>query len=225
MKAYLIINILIIAVPVLFSFENSIKFYKKLPYLFLSILIVGFFYILWDSFAADRGDWSFNENYLSGINIFNLPLEEILFFISVPYSIIFLFETAKFYFSKRLLNVLPYKKSFYNLVSILLVAVAFVFLKQDYTFIVLVSTALFIFLANIFSPQLLKSKLYWFFMLFSFVPFLIVNYFLTSLPIITYNPEAIWGIRLITIPAEDLFYSFSMVSFYLLVYKYLSERR
>lgn len=225
MNAYLIINILVIAVPVLFSFDNNIKFYKKLPCLFLSILIVGFFYVLWDSFAAGRGDWSFNENFLVGINIFNLPLEEILFFITVPYSIIFLFETAKFYFSKRLSNVLPYKKSFYNLISILLVAIAFIYLKRDYTFIVLNFTALFIFLANIFYPHLLQSRLYWFFMLFSFVPFLIVNYFLTSLPIITYNPEAIWGIRLITIPAEDLFYSFSMISFYLLVYTYLSERK
>ena len=225
MSVYLIINILIIIVPLFFTFEQNIKFYKKLPRLFLSILVVGSVYVLWDSFAASRGDWSFNEKYLIGIRLCNLPLEEILFFLSVPYAIIFLYETGKFYFSNNLQTELPYKRSFYNIISILLFLIALIFLKQDYTFIVLFFTSSFILLANLIYPELLRSKLYWLLILFSFIPFFIVNYFLTSLPIITYNSHAVWEIRLVTIPMEDIFYSFSMNSFYLFAYLMFSERK
>jgi len=55
-------------------------------------------------------------------------------------------------------------------------------------------------------------------MAFSFIPFLIVNYALTSLPVVLYNPASVWGFRILTIPIEDFFYSFSMISFYIIVY-------
>ncbi len=45
----------------------------------------------------------------------------------------------------------------------------------------------------------------------SIIPFLLVNGFLTALPVITYNPEEIMGIRIGSIPLEDLFYSFTML--------------
>ena len=56
------------------------------------------------------------------------------------------------------------------------------------------------------------------------VPFVVFNYLLTSTVIVHYSPEAIWGVRVTTIPLEDFFYNFSMLSFYLAAYIHFRAR-
>ncbi len=51
------------------------------------------------------------------------------------------------------------------------------------------------------------------------MPFLLINTVLTALPVVEYNPEAIFGFRVFTIPIEDFFYNYAMLSFYLLFYR------
>lgn len=221
MSEYLLINILTIAVPLALSFEKKLKFYKNFPALGLSILTVGGTYIIWDIIATLRGDWMFNPEYLIGFNIVNLPLEEILFFITVPYASIFIYETAKYYLAEKEFNA---DKSVFGVLGIIFFILGMSFLSQYYTVTVMIFSSLFIFTAITLYPQLLQSKIYWLWISFTFLPFLIVNYILTSLPIVLYNPEAIWGFRITTIPAEDFFYSFSMLSLYLLVYLIFKER-
>lgn len=215
MSEYLLINIFIVVIPLLLSFESKIRFYKKLPSVAVSVLLVSTTYIIWDAIAAIRGDWAFNGAYLLGISIFNLPLEEILFFITVPYACLFIYETGKLYIKDKELYYNPY---IYYTVSAVFLILAFLNWEQHYTSTVFMFCAAFFFGANVFLAPLLKSRLYWLFMLFCFLPFFAVNYILTSLPIVTYSPFAIWEIRITTIPIEDFFYSFSMLSFYLLVY-------
>jgi lycopene cyclase domain-containing protein len=215
MSEYLLLNIFIILVPLLLTFEQKLKFYKKLlPYL-ISILIVSSIYIIWDVIAAKRGDWAFNPDYLARTYLFGLPLEEILFFITVPYSIIFIYETANFYLKERRIF---FNRYLYFFLIILLLLGIVLFRDQEYTLTVFIYCLVFFVLSTFFYHDILKSKIFWFTILISYLPFLVVNYILTSLPIVTYNPNAIWGNRFLTIPLEDFFYSFSMNSLWLLVY-------
>lgn len=216
MSEYLIINILIISVPLLLSFEKNLKFYTNLPYYFFSIIIVSTAYIIWDSFATLRGDWAFNPEYLIGIYLFHLPIEEILFFITVPYSCIFIFETVRFYIKEKKLNL---NKYYFLLPVIVLLVNALMFLHQPYTFTVSLYTASFFLISIFFFDRLFLSLTFWITILITYAPFLIVNYILTSVPIVTYNSEAIWNIRITTIPAEDFLYSFSMISLWILFYE------
>lgn len=214
---YLLINILIIIFPLILSFEKKLRFYKNILPFLASVFTVGVAYIIWDIIATYRGDWGFNADYITGIKIINLPLEEILFFITVPYSGLFLYETGNFYLKDKKIRV--GKNTVYFSSAILFISGLF-FIDQYYTFTVMVFSGFFLLIAQLLVNRLniINSSLYWLWILFMYVPFLIVNYFLTSLPIVTYSPAAIWGIRLTTIPMEDFFYSFSMLSFYLLVY-------
>lgn len=41
-------------------------------------------FVLWDIWATKVGHWSFNERYLLGIKFFNIPIEELLFFVLIP---------------------------------------------------------------------------------------------------------------------------------------------
>lgn len=222
MSTYLIINIFIISIPLLLSFDNNLRYYKNLKRLLFSILIVSTAYIVWDIFATKRGDWAFNPDHLTGIYFFGLPLEEILFFITVPYSSIFIYETVKFYTKEK---TFQFNKNIFHLAAVALILFAIIFNYQHYTFTVSIFTGLFFLLAIYLNIKLLYSFHYWLTMLISFIPFLIVNYFLTSIPIVTYNDSAFFGKRFITIPLEDFLYSFSMISLWILFYELLNKKK
>lgn len=215
MSTYFVINFLIIIFPILFSFDKKVSYYKNIFSVLISTLTVGLIYFLWDIFAVIRGDWYFNPGFVSEILFFNLPVEEVLFFITVPYSCIFIYEVIKSYTGERLLSINPR----YSLIPIfILIIIALIFYKQYYTFTVLLFSAVFLLSALFFFNSIIKSRVYWLTVIISYFPFFIVNYFLTSLPVVQYNAKAIWGIRVLTIPLEDFFYSYSLISFWLLVY-------
>lgn len=218
---YLLIDILIILFPFALSFKWKFKYYKFYKPLFASIFLVGLIYIIWDSFVTFRGDWWFNHTYLSGIEIIGLPIEEIMFFIVVPYSCIFIYENLEYFLKEKQLF---FNKWFYLILSLIFIIIGLIFYHQDYTILAMFSCALFFIIASVFYPNILKMKNYWLYIIISFVPFAIFNYFLTSLIIVYYNPNAILGIRITTIPLEDFFYNYAMLSFYLMVYIYFKNK-
>jgi lycopene cyclase domain-containing protein len=195
--------------------------------LFPAIAIVGLGYIIWDSIVTARGDWWFNYEYLSGISIIGLPIEEILFFVVVPYSCIFIYENLEHFIPDKTIR---YNKWFYIGLVVLFILGGIAFYHQDYTILALMSCAFFFIVAVWRFPEILQSRNYWLYILISMIPFIIFNYLLTSTPIVLYKPDAIWGGdglwngRFLTIPLEDFFYNFSMLSFYLLVYRYFKKR-
>lgn len=212
---YLIINILIILVPLGLSFEKNLKYYKNFFYLLFSLAIVSTFFIIWDHFATIRGDWSFSESHIIGLKFFSLPLEEILFFITVPYSIIFTYETFNHYFPTKTFN---FSINLRWILSFIIFIASFFVIELNYTFTVTLFAALFFLIAAITKSDSLNKTNFWITLLVSYVPFTIVNYLLTSIPIVTYNDSENLAIRLLTIPIEDTLYSFAMVSLWILFY-------
>jgi lycopene cyclase domain-containing protein len=221
MSTYLIINILIIFIPLLLSFERNISFYKKIFFLIKSILIVSSSFIIWDVIATKRGDWEFAKEHVIGISFFGLPLEEVLFFITVPYACIFIFETVNFYLKNRTIEINRYLIFF---IVLALTSIAFFNNQLNYSFTVMLFTAASVLMIYLFDEQLLKSSNFWITLLITYIPFFIVNYFLTSIPIVKYNESAFSSIRIITIPFEDFFYSFSMISMWILFYNLFKKR-
>ena len=222
MSIYLIINLGIIFIPLVLSFEKRMQFYKKFPSVLLSTLLFAPIYITWDSFASQRGDWAFNNTFISGPGLFNLPFEEILFFFTVPFSILFIYETIKYFVLRKRLEI---KNLYFVSVIFLFLSAAAIFSEKAYTFTVFLFCAASVIATIVFSPMLLRSNIYWRTIDISYIPFFIVNYILTALPVVTYNPKAILGIKLLTIPVEDFFYSFSMISLLLLFYNLIDTIR
>ena len=78
-----------------FSFTVGLIAYKRIQITSAHIKAVGisgFIYLMWDIFAAWRHHWDFGSKYISGIYITNQPLEEVLFFIVVPFLYIILWN-------------------------------------------------------------------------------------------------------------------------------------
>jgi len=213
---YLVLNRCIIAVPVWYTPDKRTAYYRRLPALGFSIAVVSTCYLLWDILVTARGEWSFNGQYLTGVQIFNIPLEEVLFFITVPYSCLFIYEVV-LYATKSSKFRLPA-----IVISALILALlgsSLVFYPQGYTAKALASCGFFLMIALLLDRPLLKSKQYWIWLAICYVPFLIINTVLTALPVVEYNSKAIWGLRVGTIPLEDFFYNYAMLSFYLLFYR------
>jgi lycopene cyclase domain-containing protein len=171
--------------------------------------------------ATYRGDWWFNHEYVMDFELLGLPLEEILFFVTVPYSCIFIYEVLQYFLKDKEIEV---NVRLFFIPVILFIVGGALFYDKYYTITVLISCALFFFLAVIFFPQMLRSRIYWLFIIVAFIPFFVMNYLLTSIPIVLYNSQAMWNIRITTIPVEDFFYNFSLLSFYLMVYLFFKAR-
>jgi lycopene cyclase domain-containing protein len=203
-------------VPLLYTPDKRVGYYRRLPAVSFSILVVGFCYLLWDVLVTARGEWSFNSRYLTGIEILNLPLEEIMFFITVPYSCLFIYEVV-LYATKNSHFKIP--NGVVIAMIVLLTAASIAFYSQGYTMKALVSCAVFLAATLLLDRSLIRSKQYWLWLVVCYIPFMIFNSVLTALPVVEYNSVAIWGVRFGTIPVEDFFYNYSMLSFYLLFYR------
>ena len=52
-----------------------------------------------DIYFTSRAVWSFNADYITGIKLSNLPLEEVLFFLLFPIAV-FIYACIRAYFPK-----------------------------------------------------------------------------------------------------------------------------
>ena len=95
---YLFVDFFTVLIPLVFSFHPKIQFYKRWKAFFIAAFIAAVIFITWDTIFTSLQVWNFNKNYITGIYFLNLPIEEILFFICIPFSCVFTFYCLnKFY--------------------------------------------------------------------------------------------------------------------------------
>ncbi|MEI7501859.1 MAG: lycopene cyclase domain-containing protein [Paludibacter sp.] len=213
---YLILMAFCLIFPLAFSFDKRVAFYKNWGKLFVATIVPAAFFIAWDVWFTSRSIWSFNDSYVVGIKIFNLPIEEILFFIVIPYCSIFVFEVLKSYFPKADYN----QQLFWGLIFLCLIFIgsAVYFFNHVYTFWNFTFNA--VFLAILLLNMWFLEHITHFLLTFAIclVPMLIVNGVLTALPVVEYNPLQISGFKIYTIPFEDFFYFFLLLMMNVLIF-------
>lgn len=94
---YFIVLAACLAGPLVLSFSRKMDFYKSPMRLIISLGIPFLLFVVWDVIAAQRGHWFFNPKYITGNKIYNLPIEEILFFLVIPFCALFTWETVKYF--------------------------------------------------------------------------------------------------------------------------------
>src|SRR5688572_14223676 len=114
-----------LAGPLALSFDKKVAFYKSWKYVVPAMILPAIFYIAWDVFFTAKQVWSFNDNYITGIHLFNLPIEEVLFFLVVPYCCLFIYACIRAYFPQ--LNSNGTTRRTWWVLGILLVVAALVF--------------------------------------------------------------------------------------------------
>ena len=211
--------------PFALSFDKKVAFYKKWKYLFPAMLLPAFIYIIWDFYFTAKNVWSFNENYTIGLKIYNLPIEEVLFFFIVHYCCVFIYECIKSYF--------PEIKNKHT-ADVILIFLALIFWVTGIIFCYKYYTSWTFILNAVFITVIYLKKNYFktfdtTTFLFSYcimlIPFLVVNGFLTAIPVVLYNNAENLGIRIYTIPFEDAFYGMLLILMTIVIYEKLKENK
>jgi lycopene cyclase domain-containing protein len=203
---YLLVDAGCVAVPLLFSFYPGLNFYKEWRHFLLPCLVVAALFLAWDILFTSWGVWHFNPRFVVGIFLWGLPIEEYLFFICIPFACVFSYHA--------LITLIEFKKrqtlinTIYGLLIFALLLVASLNIHALYTcttFVLLsITLAFFLWRGYSFLPA------FFFCYLFILIPFVISNGILTGSflgrEVVSYNDNENLGIRLLTIPVEDVFY-------------------
>ena len=212
MSLYIIINIASFSVPFLYSFQKKMNFIQYWKSVFLAIFIVAIPFLIWDIWFTNMGVWGFNQKYLLGINIINLPTEEVLFFFCIPYASIFTHYAFLHFFPN-----LALPKKITKAITILLILMSVIIVSFNYNrWYTLINFSVFTLLLiySLISKTKILNSFYITFLVI-LIPFFIVNGVLTGSfieeQVVWYNNAENLGFRLGTIPFEDAFYAFSML--------------
>lgn len=222
---YLIIDLAAVSLPFLFSFHPKANFSKKWKYLWPAILLPGVFFLIWDEWFTRMGIWGFNPEYLTGIYLYSLPIEEILFFICIPYACVFSYEAVG-HFSKN-----KFQRSTANKITpiliLLFIIVGTINIQHWYTATTSLLSALFLLYIHFKLKPAYLTQFYITY-LFILIPFFIVNGILTGTGIegqvVWYNDTENLGLRLGTIPVEDIFYGMLLILMNVTLFEWLQAR-
>lgn len=221
---YLTINLASVCVPFMASFYPKHAFYKSWKNYFIANIVVATLFIIWDITFTNIGVWGFNERYLTGSKLVNIPLEEVLFFFCIPYASVFVYFSLNYLVKK---NVFQNQHRFITLfLAVGLGIVGLFFWNRLYTSITFVLTSLFLFY-NYFKKNDL-SRIYFSYSV-TLIFFFIVNGILTGSfidePVVWYNNSENLGIRMGTIPFEDSFYGFLLIASIIQIFEYLNAKK
>ena len=223
---YLILNIFTISVPIIFSFHKKLKFYKTWIAFFPAIIITAVVFIIWDIYFTHIGVWGFNPEYLIGINIVNLPIEEWLFFICIPYAILFTYASLKVLLKNDYLGAFANKISM--TLAIFLLIIAFLNMERIYTFVTFFATGIFLLVHRFLLKPTYMGKYYLSYLITFIGPFLLVNGILTGSfieeQVVWYNNSENLSIRVFTIPIEDFVYGFLLYLMNVTLYEYFIKK-
>ena len=224
MSLYLWLIVGTITFPFLLSFDRKVHFYTNWKFLFPAITIVALIFMVWDQVFTQEAIWGFNETYLSGLFLLDLPIEEVSFFFVVPYACVFIYEVLKSYFpnvkTARLGQVFAFAITFAGFLF------GTMHLDNWYTASACIITA--ILTVGVYFVQ----RVPWYgnftlMFIVAMIPFLLVNGVLTGAttpePIVWYSADHIMGPRIVTIPVEDIFYNYAMLLPVVAIYEYLKK--
>jgi lycopene cyclase domain-containing protein len=222
---YLLFNVLVLAGPLALSFDKKVYFKQYWPFAFPAMIIGSLPHVIWDILATGHF-WTFNPEYVLGFRLGPLPLEEILFFIMVPYAVLFTWEVFRAYFTSRTISA---KRGIIILIITGFGSAVFfaAFFQWYYTALVFFafSIVLFVDYHLLHENSVWYQSLWYRFLLIFIVMVLIANGYLTARPVVEYVPLYRSSIRIWTIPIEDFLFGLSHVALVVTLYTFLKNRK
>jgi lycopene cyclase domain-containing protein len=218
---YLIFNLLVISGPLILASMRRFYFLDRWPYALPAIGAAAIPYLIWDALVTGR-HWMFSETYTLNIRLANLPLEEWLFFLTVPFACLFTWEMITKYLPDRHTDT----GRTVRYLSLLFPAAGLIFFYygREYSGLVMFFLTLVIYLDKVLATNLVYQKRFYWYLLMIVVFTFMFNGYLTARPVVLYNEAYLMGLRLITIPIEDFGYGTSLLVLCTVLYESLKQK-
>lgn len=221
--SYLLLLLVYLVIPVVLSAQKKVRFVFQLRYLLPAIVFSGAVFVMWNMRFVEIGIWSFNSDYLTGIEFLKVPIEEWLSLLIIPLSSVYIYEWLKIR-----LESFEHANEFV-IVSLVLFVIAgllaYFFRQNIFTFFTFFLTA--IYLGYTVFRNRFKKHYTKFYLTFAIVlvPFIIVSAAINAMPVIIYNADHIIGFGILGVPIEKLGYLFLLLLINVTIYEYLSARK
>lgn len=236
---YLLVNLSCAAVPFLFSFHPAIRFYLHWKGWLAGTVGTMLVFIPWDVAFTRMGVWGFNPEYVTGKYLADLPLEEWMFFIAIPYACVFTYHCFRTFLpglgAQRALRGMAIA------MALAALATGLSALGDWYTAAAHLACATLLIL-HLFVWK--SAFIPWFVLMYIviLVPFIISNGVLTGLQfwqypfwntqpervtdqVVWYNNTENLGLRIFSMPLDDLAYGLTMLLLNVGIYeRYLASR-
>lgn len=226
MYYYLLINLFAVIIPVLVSFDKRNYFFARWKFLFPAIFISALFFVLWDILFTSLGIWGFNPRYITGFYIFNLPVEEVLFFICIPFACVFTYDSLNYLIKKDYLRHASVPISY--VVAAILLITAFMNITKLYTSVTFILTSVFLMFHILYLKSSWIGRFYFAFIVL-LIPFFIINGILTGTfleeQIVWYDDSMNLSLRIGTIPIEDMVYGFFLILMNISIFEFLKSSK
>ena len=219
---YLLFNLIVLAGPAVSQFNRQIKHISQWRLKLFTNGIVMIPYIIWDALVTGS-HWQFNKAYTLDFRLLGLPIEEWLFFITVPFGCRLVWETLP---DTRLSTQLkPLRHIRTVLYATLPIGISVFSTGRQYTGLVLCCLGL-VGLADTLlrTNLLLRPKTYLYLAIVAGL-ILAFNGYLTARPVVLYDEAYQSGYRILTIPVEDFGYGFTLTLFNTILYEILKAVR
>jgi lycopene cyclase domain-containing protein len=220
MSTYAWVDLCSVLVPFLFSFHPRLRFVDRWYAAFPAMLGMMALFVPWDAWFTSLGVWGFSAEHVWPPRLWHLPLEEWLFFLFIPFCCLFCYHC---FLVLRLGDPLkPWVRPISIVLIVLLLAIALWHWDHAYTLSAWTLCAVWI------AYTAFVQKAGWlgrFYLMYTIilVPFLIVNGILTGTgldtPVVWYNDQENLGLRILTIPVEDVFYGMLMLGLCVSIYE------
>lgn len=198
---FLSIDILVFMIPLFFMRDKRFESKRTFNQLIPGLLCIAVLFTVWDLVFSHTLIRTFNPSYVVGFYFLGIPFEEYLLFLLIPFSVTVCYEyylcIGPSHESTSKGNTLA------TALAVLFLFVAMFYHDRSYTFY----TCLFSSLLLQFNIYFLKSNFlgsYFFVFAVALVPMILIHAVLTSHPVIEYNISAISGVKIGTIPFEDV---------------------
>ena len=218
---YLIFNIIVIAGPLIFGSLKPFYFLDRWRNVLISSIIVAIPFIIWDSLVTGK-HWMFNELYTLDFRLAHLPIEELLFFITVPSACLFTWEMIKRRSTDSysgIGKIIRFSAFVMPLIGIWLFAIG-----KQYTGLVFIFLTVAISLDYYLKTDLVFKRRFYFYLFMIIIFTLIFNGYLTWRPVVLYGESYQISFRVFTIPIEDFAYGLSLIFMCTSIYEKLMVR-
>lgn len=133
MELFLLINVVVILIPVVVSMWKDTFYEIHWTALILSILCSGIFFTLRNYYFINIGVKTYNPEHIIGTTIYGVPIEDMLFFITVPYAFIFIYRWVTKYF--QFLEIQQFTYIFSLTLTITSILLSIIYYNYIYTFL------------------------------------------------------------------------------------------